>query len=247
MQDREQTFVLVHGAWHGGWCWDLVASTLRQAGHRVTTPTLTGLGERHHLLTPAVDLETMVGDIVQHLHYEGLSDVRLVGHSFGGPVISGVANKVPGRLKDLTFLDSLWLVDGQAPIDLLSTDVRAARLASTQSFDGGLSFPVPPVEAFGVAGGSNDPGIRSTAAAVALLQDRLTPHPVASYLSPLSLPGGPTNGLPARYVVCTDPLYGPVARSQSLAAEAGLKMVELAAPHDAMVTHPTQTAGVLMG
>ena len=85
------TYVLVHGAWHGGWCWGRVTPLLRAAGHVVYTPTLTGLGERAHLLSPAIDLGTHVEDVVRVLHYEDLSDVVLVGHSYGGMVITGVA------------------------------------------------------------------------------------------------------------------------------------------------------------
>ena len=91
------TFVLVHGAWHGGWCYKPVAQLLRKAGHQVYTPTLTGLGERSHLMSPAVNVDTHVQDIVNVFRWEELSDVVLAGHSYGGMVITGVADKIPTR------------------------------------------------------------------------------------------------------------------------------------------------------
>ncbi|MCM3900408.1 MAG: alpha/beta fold hydrolase, partial [Pyrinomonadaceae bacterium] len=87
------TFVLVHGAWHGGWCWKRVAAALRQAGHEVFAPTLTGLGERAHLMSDAIDLHTHIQDILGVLQWEELADVVLCGHSYGGLVISGVADR----------------------------------------------------------------------------------------------------------------------------------------------------------
>ena len=97
-QPRPVTFVLVHGAWHGGWCWKKVTPLLRAAGYPVFTPTLTGLGERSHLISPAVDLTVHTQDIVAVLDYEDLHDVVLVGHSYGGMVITGVAEKAAEHL-----------------------------------------------------------------------------------------------------------------------------------------------------
>lgn len=94
------TFVLVHGAWHGGWCWQRVARLLRAAGHEVHTPTLTGLGERAHLMGRHVNLDTYIQDILGVLQWEELSDVVLCGHSYGGMVISGVADRVPNTIRD---------------------------------------------------------------------------------------------------------------------------------------------------
>src|ERR1051325_3898654 len=101
--DTPTTFVLVHGAWHGGWCWKKLTPLLRAAGHQVFTPTLTGLGERSHLLSPQVDLNTHIKDISLVLEFEDLQDVVLVGHSYGGMVIAGVAEQVSGRLVQLVY------------------------------------------------------------------------------------------------------------------------------------------------
>ena len=113
------TFVLLHGAWHGGWCWHDVAVLLRAQGHSVTAPTQTGLGERRHLLSGAITLETFVQDLVEHLEAEEIEDAILVGHSFGGMAISGAADRVPQRIRHLVYLDSMVLEDGQAFFDVL--------------------------------------------------------------------------------------------------------------------------------
>jgi pimeloyl-ACP methyl ester carboxylesterase len=100
------TFVLVHGAWHGGWCWPRVADRLRSARHKVFTPTLTGLGERSHLLSPEIDIATHVTDVVNVIKWERLTDVVLCGHSYGGFVISGVAEKMSAAIRSIVFLDA---------------------------------------------------------------------------------------------------------------------------------------------
>ncbi len=100
------TFVLIHGAWHGGWVWRKVDAPLRAAGHRVFTPTLTGLGERAHLASLDVDLDTHIQDIVGLLEAEELTDVLLVGHSYAGIVITGVADKAAERLRGLVYIDA---------------------------------------------------------------------------------------------------------------------------------------------
>src|SRR5436190_22734771 len=97
-------FVLVHGAWHGGWCWRRVADLLTADGHRVLTPTLTGLGERSHLLSPGISLDTHIADVVNVAKWERLDKIVLVGHSYGGIVISGVAEKISAAISSIVFL-----------------------------------------------------------------------------------------------------------------------------------------------
>src|SRR5688572_32753445 len=109
-----RTFVLIHGGWHGGWCWRRVSDLLRRSGHAVFTPTLTGLGERSHLLTDRVGLETHIRDVVNVLEWEDLTDVVLVGHSYGGCVISGAAEHCEKRVSSLVFLDAFVPENGQA-------------------------------------------------------------------------------------------------------------------------------------
>ena len=100
------TFVLVHGAWHGAWCWRRVARVLTRSGHEVFAPTLTGLAERSHLLSPAIDLDTHILDVVNEMKWQELNDVVLVGHSYGGMVISGVAEKMERAISSVVLVDS---------------------------------------------------------------------------------------------------------------------------------------------
>lgn len=233
---KPQTFMLVHGAWHGGWCWAHVADTLRAQGHRVFTPTQTGLGAKKHLMSRDITLDVFVQDIVNELEFEDLHDVVLVGHSFGGIAISGVADRVPQRIRQLIYLDSLLLPSGMTPFSQLSPEVVATRTAAAQAFDGGLSLPAPPPEAFGLL----DPAHQ------VVIAHRLTPHPFGCYTSPLQLQHDLGNGLPRTYVVCTDPIYPALAKSRELAQSLGWPMVELATGHDAMVSAPQATAELFM-
>ena len=120
------TYVLVHGAWHGGWCWQRVTPLLRAAGHEVLTPTLTGLGERSHLANSAIDLNTHIQDVVNVLEYEDLRKVILVGHSYGGMVITGVSERVPERLTHLVYLDAFVPRDGQSLLGFVGEPLRTA-------------------------------------------------------------------------------------------------------------------------
>ncbi len=135
------TFVLVHGAWHGGWCYARVAERLRAHGHRVYTPTLTGLGERAHLASDAIDLSTHVADVVNVLRWEELDDVVLCGHSYGGFVIAGVAEHVPERIAGLVFLDAFVPENGQTMHDAVGERGRDAQLATV------IDNAIPPIPA----------------------------------------------------------------------------------------------------
>jgi pimeloyl-ACP methyl ester carboxylesterase len=230
-----KTFVLVHGAWHGGWCWGKVAAILRGRGHTVVTPTQTGLGERSHLLSKSITLDTFVDDIVNVLKFEELKDVILVGHSFGGNAISGTADRMPDRIRQLIYLDAAMLENGQSVFSLLPPDVVAARTKAAQDSSGGLSIPPPPAAAFGLS----DP------AQQAWLTARLTPHPFGTFNSPLTLKNKIANGLPATYIICSDPMYGPLQASRDVVKKIGMKTVEIKTGHDAMVTVPEKLADML--
>src|SRR5580698_7000937 len=112
------TFVLVHGAWHGAWCWRRVAAMLRRNGHDVFAPTLTGVAERSHLLTPHINVDTHILDVVNLMKWQELKDVVLVGHSYGGMVISGVAEKMEKSIASFVMLDAFMPENGQAVIDM---------------------------------------------------------------------------------------------------------------------------------
>lgn len=232
-----KTFVLVHGAWHGGWCWSKVAAILRGRGHTVLTPTQTGLGERSHLLSPAIDLDTFVTDIANVLKFEDLKDVVLVGHSFGGNAISGVADRMPERLRQIVYLDAVILENGQTVFSQLPPDIVAARTKAAQESSGGLSLPVPLASAFGV---SNPEEAR-------WVESRLTPHPLKTYMTPLKLANPVGNGVPTVYIVCSDPLYKPLQSTRDWIKAHGWKTREIAAGHDAMVIAPDRLAEMLEG
>jgi pimeloyl-ACP methyl ester carboxylesterase len=139
------TYVLVHGAWHGSWCWKRVRKALQASGHEVFTPTLTGVADRAHLLSPQVDLETHINDVVNLIRWEELSDVVLCGHSYGGCVISGVADRIPERIGALVYLDAFVLESGQSLHDVLPPPMRDAQLE--QALQSGEGWKVPPISA----------------------------------------------------------------------------------------------------
>lgn len=226
-----KTFVLVHGAWHGGWCWEFLADILRTRGHRVTTPTQTGLGERRHLMSADITLQTFVDDLVNHIWAEDLSDVTLVGHSFGGSAVSGAAERMPDRLRSLIYLDCTVLAGGERPVDVIDPAKMARRLEMADD----LSIPPPGPEAFGVL----------NARQAAWLQPRLTPQPLSSMTSRLPISGVPGNGLPARYIACTRPIYHPTERVFDWADRSGWPIEEIETGHDAMVTDPVALAELL--
>lgn len=232
-----QTFVLVPGAFHGGWCWSRVAALLRADGHRVFTPTLTGLGERAHLLAAGVGLDTMIRDVQAVLEYEELDDVVVVGHSFGAHVALGLADRARDRLRRLVLLDGLVVDPGRAALDVLDPEVAATRVEQARRHDGGLSIPVPPAGAFGLT----DPDD------LAWVQRRLTPHPLRSYTDPLTLLHPLGNGLDVTYLRCTDPPYPAIAAGLDVVRRAGWARRDVATGHDAMVSGPELVAAELIG
>ena len=229
------TFVLVHGMFHGGWCWSGVASGLRRGGHAVFTPTLTGLGERAHLLAPAVTLETHVADLLGVIESEELHGITLVGHSFGAVPAMAVADRAPARLRRLVLLDGSFLGDGEASLDLSPPEVAAER-RRLASESGGLSVAPPPPGTFGVPPGPEADWVAR----------RMTPQPFATLEAPLRLGNPPGNGVPCIYVACTAPPYASLAYARDRARTMpGCRYVELPAGHDAMVTAPDAVTTLL--
>src|SRR5215203_5818244 len=170
------TYVLAHGGWHGGWSWKKVTPLLRAAGHAVATPTLTGLGERAHLLSPEIGLETHVQDILGVLEYEDLAGVVLVGHSSGGMVVMAVADRAPGRVAHLVYLDAFVPQTGQALVDLPPADRRAVFVEQARTAGEGWRVPAPP-ERNGVIDEAD----------LAWVRPRLGPQPLATFTEPLRL------------------------------------------------------------
>lgn len=228
MPTKAKTFVLVHGAWHGGWCWDRVATILRTRGHRVSAPTQTGLGERRHLMSSRIDLPLFTADLVNHILWEDSEEVVLVGHSFGGNAITGAADAVPDRIGRLIYLDALVPVSGRAPFDDYPAGLVAERTRQAEISSGGLSIPPPSADAFGV---THPPD-------VAWLEARLTPHPLRTFTTAQNFREPPGNGLPVEYILCNDPIYGTLHESRLRAQELGWPVFEIATGHDAMVSAP---------
>ena len=228
-------FVLLHGAWHGGWCWKYVAAILRARGHRVTTPTQTGLGERAHLMSPEIDLATFGRDLVNHLRFEDLDDAVLVGHSFGGSPISYAAEQARDRVRSLVYFDAIVVEGGETPISQVPGDVRALRRQLAQDSSGGLSLPAPPAVALGVM----------DAELGGWVEKLMTPHPMNTFETALTIDGPPGAGLSASYLVCTDPVYPPLEASRQRARGYGWPVREIATGHDAMVTAPETLADLL--
>jgi pimeloyl-ACP methyl ester carboxylesterase len=220
-------FVLVHGAFHGGWCWARVQRLLEANGHRVFAPSQTGLGDRRHLLSSDIDMNTFVLDIVNLIESEELRDVVLVGHSFGARTVTGVADRIPERLAHLVFLDGGFPFDGSSRLDGMAPEARKARIASAERFSGGLSVPPPPAEAFGLS----DPQD------IAWVNRRLTPQPLSVEASSLPLKNDIGNGLPCTYVRFTAPAFPGVEPYAAYArSRADWRYLELPGGHDGIIS-----------
>jgi pimeloyl-ACP methyl ester carboxylesterase len=232
-----KTYVLVHGAYHGAWCWKAVATSLRAAGHIVYTPTQTGLGERSHLIGFRPTLDTFIEDVTRVIEMEELQDVILVGHSFAGSTVSGVADRMPNRLRRLVYLDALILQSGQAPFDGLPIDVIERYRRQAQETSNGLSVPPPKPEYFGIV----------DAAQIAWVAKQLTPHPFPTYLSKLTLRNPVGNGLPTTYIACNSPFFGSTAKSREFVATMKTwDYREFPSGHDAMLIKPAELSRMLL-
>ena len=229
------TFVLLHGAFHGAWCWARVAPLLRAAGHTVFTPTQTGLGDRAHLLSKHITLATFVDDLVAVLETEELTDAVLVGHSFGGNAITGAAARVPNRIRHLVYLDAVIPEPGVAPLDAAVPEIAAERRALAAQ-TGNVSIAPPDPTVFGVPNGPDADWIRR----------RLTPQPFGAMNTGIAFEGPPGNNLPATYVFCTHPIYQSLEWARKRARALPWAWREIAAGHDCMVTAAGLTADLLM-
>jgi pimeloyl-ACP methyl ester carboxylesterase len=230
-------YVLVHGGGHGGWCYQPVARLMRAQGHEVYTPTLTGLGEREHLLSPAVDLETHITDVLKVLQFEDLEEVILVGHSYGGMVISGVADRATERIRNLVFLDAAMPQNGQSLVDHAGPMMLAARTRSRMVNGMELVlFPgEDPMSFFGV----QDPG------QIAWMKPKLTPHPWKCFEQKLVLKNeAAMRKLPQSVIACSYHMNDQ-ARAALKALSNG-RFWEIDTGHDLMITEPAAVAGMLL-
>lgn len=234
MNDKK-TYLLIHGAFQGGWCWTDVAEDLRALGHAVFTPTWTGLGERSHLLSSEVTLETFIEDVAQVLRYEQLNEVFLVGHSFSGSVVSSLADRMPERFRHLVYLDANLLQNGESPAER-SPDLVAVYADRARKFNDGLSIPPSAPDRYGF----DDPH------AAARIAARLTPHPLRTYYDKLRLSNPIGNGLPVTYIACNRPYFPTTAPAREFARSAThWEYVEIPTSHNAMLHLPHELARLL--
>ncbi len=221
--------VLVHGAFHGGWCWQRVRPLLERAGQRVYAPSLTGLGDRRHLMSRDVDMDTFVDDIVNLLEFEELERVVLVGHSFAGRIIGLVADRYPQYLAHLVFIDGALSGDGRSKLEAMPADRRAERIARAVAFDGGVSVPPPAATALGLS----DPDD------IAWVERRLTPQPLGPDTSRTALRHELGNGVPATYLHCVKPEFAGTADAARYALNRpDWHYAAIPACHDVMVSAP---------
>jgi pimeloyl-ACP methyl ester carboxylesterase len=245
---RAKNYVLVHGAWHGGWCWRDVKAELERSGANVLTPTMTGCGDRGHLRNPVPTLSTHIEDVVNAIIWAEVDDIVLVGHSYGGMVVTGVADQLREKVRHIVYLDAAVPENGQSMISQNpATQTPEAIEASVNGLKtltaDGLWMRAFPPSFLGIP--------ESNAAATAWVARRLTQHPLPSWTQPLNFVNTGTVGIPKTFIWCNRPALEPsafpahAARIRSGAAGPDWRYRELATGHDAMVTMPRETARLI--
>jgi pimeloyl-ACP methyl ester carboxylesterase len=231
-------FVLVHGAWGGAWIWRRVLAPLRAAGHGVFAVTLTGVGERAHLRHRGIDLQTHIDDVIGLVEAEELDDIVLVGHSYGGMVITGAADRLLSRggavLRHLVYVDAMVPLPGEGWGDRHSPELVAARTAAAAANDHAL--PPPDPADFGLEGADR-----------AWLLRRQVAHPFGAYRQALHFDGERLARLPRSFVDCTAPAYPTIAAMRERVRQLpGFNVVEIATGHCPMVSAPQPLVAQLL-
>ena len=228
------TFLVAHGAWSAGWSWKKMRPLLREHGHELLTPSYTGLGERSHLAGKDVDLEAHIADLLAVIRYEDPKDPVLIGHSYGGMVATGVADRVPDCLSRLVYLDAFVPRDGQSLLDLLGAEDRARMLDAARVERGGWRIPPNPMPQ------------DTSEADLAWATPRRVMQPLETFRQPIRLTGA-VERLPRTYVYCTRPGPGDVFRqfAQRARSERDWQYVEIDASHNPHITAPALLAAVL--
>ncbi len=230
------TFVLVHGAWAGGWIWHRVTPLLRRAGHEVYTPTLTGLGERAHLNSPAINLSIHAQDVAGVLGCEGLRDVILVGHSYGGMVITAAAELEAERVAQLVYLDAFVPSDGESAANLIGPGTAASfEERARDKGEGWMMPPMPPQWAHVL----EDSDVR-------WMESLFRPQSLQTFLEPVRLASAKAAALPRAFLYCNQPPLGLFESSVAKAKTGGWRYYELATGHCPNVTAPQQLADLLL-
>jgi pimeloyl-ACP methyl ester carboxylesterase len=242
---KTHTFVLVHPAWHGSWFWKKVAPLLREKGHLVLTPTLTGLGERSHLARPGIGLDVHISDIANVLKYEDLHEVILVGHSSSGIVITGTTDRLPERIARVIYLDAFVPSNGQAVFDLITPERRQALEAMVSSEGQGWFLPrfaPPPWETIvrDLWGVTEDDDVR-------WMLERLGPTPVGHFKDPVSRGNAAAEKVPRDFICCRQFPNPSFDRHAAMAQREPLwRYRELSASHHAAITIPDEVAALLL-
>lgn len=237
-------FVLVHGAWHGGWCWQRVVQRLSAAGHRVHAPTLTGVGERAHLLAPTITLETHIEDIAAVLEAEELSDVVLAVHSYAGMIGTAIADRMGTRLRHLVYVDAVVPRPGESWSSTHARATREARLAGAAA-SADYSLAVADPNNYGLEGDDYE-----------WVKRRLTPHPGHTYEAPLDFDPARVAAVPRTFVNCIRPALPTIDAIRPRMADPGFwggawragggaQVVELDTGHDPMVSRPGELSRIL--
>jgi pimeloyl-ACP methyl ester carboxylesterase len=232
-QSRVTTFLVAHGAWSAGWAWKKMHPLISAAGHRLFTPTYTGLGEREHLANPSNDLDTHIQDMLAVIKYEDLRDVVLIGHSYGGMVATGVADRARDRIAQLIYLDAFVPRDGQALFDLISPIARRGMQENAKAGDG---WRVPP-----------NPITPDTSEADAKwLAERRLPQSIKCFEAPVRLRDTEIT-LPRSYIYCTRVTPADSFRpfAERAKSERGWRYYEIDASHSPHVTAPETLAALL--
>ncbi len=226
--------VLVHGAWHGAWCWRRVLPLLWGAGHRVVPVTLSGLGERAHQLSPAITLDTHVQDVVTAVRAEECRDAVLVGHSYGGMVVTGAADRLGGAVGRLVYVDAVVPAEsGECWSTRNPPAVQEQRRAAIAEHG---VLPPPPASVYGLTGED-----------AVWVERRQTPQPPGVYDDPLHFDVGRWTARPRTFVDCPSPALPTIAPSRELVrSQPGWEVVELATGHDPMISTPDELAAVLL-
>lgn len=236
-------FVLVHGAWHGGWCWQRVTSALQAQGHRVHALTLTGLGERAHLLAPSITLDTHIDDVISAIEVEELHDVILAVHSYAGMIGTAVADRLGKHLKHLVYVDAVVPKPGESWSSTQSAATQQQRLSAAQATTR-FSFPPPDPEVFGLHDADH-----------AWVKRRQTPHPGNTYQAPLDFDVLRVAAVPRTFVNCTEPALGTIEPSRLRVKDPKFwdgawlpnsKIVELKTGHDPMISEPAALTNILL-
>lgn len=228
------TYVLVHGAWGGAWIWRRVIGPLRAAGHEVHAVTLTGDGERAHLRRPDISLPDHIADVVGLVEAEELADIVLVGHSYGGMVITGAADALGARIKQLVYVDAMVPVPGEGWGQGHPPEIVQARMALAAQHDNAL--PPPDPKDFQIDGADREWLLR-----------RQVPHPFGMYRVPLPFDGARWAALPRLFIDCNAPAYPTIdAMRVRVRQQPGWRIVEMATGHFPMVTMPQELAAHLL-